>query len=71
MIDALVDLRAYVSAISQKEPNLIKQQAPADIFRNEDPPTYQIQLAKGQLGKPIATAINLMLETIPLPKIWS
>ena len=52
-IDALVDSGAYVSAIAQKEVDRIKQQAPSKITRNDD---FQIQVAKGQLGKPIATA---------------
>ena len=33
-----------------------KQQAPANIFRISDTPAFQIQIANGQLAKPIATA---------------
>ena len=55
-IQALVDSRAYVSVIAQKELDIIKQQAPANIFKNDDPPNFQIQVAKRQLEKPTATA---------------
>ena len=55
-IDALVDSVAYVSAIAQKELNIIKQQAPSNIFKIDDPPSYQIREANGRLEKPIATA---------------
>ena len=52
-IDALVDSGAYVSAIAQKELDRIKQQAPSNV---DEPPNFQIQIANGQLEKPIATA---------------
>ena len=55
-IDALVDLGAYVSAIAQKELDRIKQQAPSNILKIDDPPNFQIQAANGQLEKPTATA---------------
>ena len=55
-IDALVDSVAYVSAIAQTELDRIKQQAPANIFKIDDPPNFEIQVANGQLEKPIATA---------------
>ena len=54
-IDALVDSVAYVSAIAQTEMDGIKQQAPTDIFKINDPPDFQIQVANGQLEKPIST----------------
>ena len=54
--DALVDSRVYVSAIAQTELDRIKQQAPANIFKFDDPPTFQIQVANGRLEKPILTA---------------
>ena len=56
-LDALSDSGAYVSAIAQIEMDRIKQQAPANIFEIVDPPNFQIQVANGQLGKPIKTAI--------------
>ena len=40
-IDALVDSGAYVSAIAHTELDRIKQQAPANIFKIEDPPNFQ------------------------------
>ena len=55
-IDALVDSGAYVSAIAQKKLDRIKQQAPSNILKNDDPPNFQIQVANGQLEKPTATA---------------
>ena len=55
-IDALVESRAYVTAMAQSELDRIKQQAPGNIFKNDDPPKIQIQFANGQLEKPISTA---------------
>ena len=55
-IDALVDSGAYVSAIAQKELDRIKQQAPSNILKVDDPPNFQIQVANGQLEMPTATA---------------
>ena len=54
-IDALLDSGAYVSAIAQKELDRIKQQAPSNILKIDDPPNFQIQVANGQLEKPTAT----------------
>ena len=56
IIDALVDSGAYVNAIAQKELDKIKQQPPSNILKIDDPPYFQIQVANGQLEKPIATA---------------
>ena len=55
-IDALVDSRAYASAIAQKKLVRIKQGSPSNILKIDDPPNFQIQVANGQLEKPIATA---------------
>ena len=55
-IDALVDSRAYVSAIAQTELHRIKQQPPGKILKIDDPHNFQIQVANGQLEKPISTA---------------
>ena len=55
-IDALVDSGAYVSAIAQTELDRIKQQAPGNIFKIDDPPNFHIQVANGQLEKSISTA---------------
>ena len=55
-IDALVDSGAYVSALAQKELDRIKQQAPSNILKIDEPPNFQIQVANGQIEKPKATA---------------
>ena len=55
-IDVLVDSWAYVSAIAQTELDRRKEQAPANIFRFNDPPNFQIQVANGQLEKTKSTA---------------
>ena len=55
-VDALVDSRAFVSAIGQDDLETIKQKAPKKIFKIYEPPNFQIQLANGQLEKPISTA---------------
>ena len=52
----MVDSGAYFSAISQKELDTIKQRAPHNILKNDDPPNFQVQVANGQLEKPLATA---------------
>ena len=54
-IDALVDSRAYVGAIFRKELDRIKQETPSIIPKIDDPPNFKIQVANGQLEKPIAT----------------
>ena len=54
-IDAFVDSGAYVSAIAQKKLDRIKQQAPSNIIKIDEPLNFQIQVANGQLEKPIAT----------------
>ena len=56
ILDALVHSGAYVSAVAQKKLDRIKQQVPSNILRIDDPPIFQIQVANGQLEKPIATA---------------
>ena len=55
-IEALVDSGAYFSAIAQKKMDSIKQQAPSNILKIDDPPNFQIQVANGQLEKPKAIA---------------
>ena len=55
-IVALVDSGAYVSAIAQTELHRIKQQAPANILKIDDPPNFQIKVANGHLEKHISTA---------------
>ena len=55
-VDALVDSRAFVSAITQDDLETIKQKAPNNILKIDDPPNFQIQVANGQLEKPLSTA---------------
>ena len=55
-IDAFVDSGAYVGTIAHKCWDRIKQQAPTNILKIDDPPKFQIQVANGQLEKATATA---------------
>ena len=55
-IDALIDSRAYISAIPQEELDRIKQESPSNILKIDEPPNFQTQGTNGQLEKPIATA---------------
>ena len=55
-VDALVDSEAFVSAIAQDDLETIKQKAPINILKIDDPPNFQIHVANGQLGKPLSTA---------------
>ena len=48
-VDALVDSRAHVSAISQKVLDTIKEKAANNIFKIDELPIFQIQVANGQL----------------------
>ena len=52
-VDALVDLGAFVSAIAQDDLETIKQKAPNNILKIDDPPNFQIQVANGHLEKPL------------------
>ena len=55
-VDALVDSGAFVSAIALDDLNTIKQKAPKNILKVDDPPIFQIQVANGQVEKPLSTA---------------
>ena len=55
-VDALVDSGAFVSAIAQDDLKTIKQKAPNNLLKIDDPPNFQIQVANGQLEKPLSTA---------------
>ena len=57
-IDALADSGAYVGAIAQSELDRIKRQAPANIFKTDDPPSFQNQVANGQSEKPMSTTTH-------------
>ena len=56
LVDTLVDSGAFVSAIAQKDLDTIKEKAPNITLKIDDPPNFQIQVANGQLEKPLATA---------------
>ena len=56
-VDALVDSGAFFSAIAQDDLETFKQKAPNNILNFDDPPIFQIQVANGQLEKPLSTAI--------------
>ena len=56
-VDALVDSGAFVSAVAENDLDTIKQKAPNIILKIDDSPNFQIQVANGQLEKPLATAI--------------
>ena len=60
-VDVLVDSGAFVSAIGQDDLDTIKQKAPNNFLKIDDYPNFQIQVANGQLGKPLSTA-TLKLE---------
>ena len=55
-VDALADSGAFVSAIAQDDMETIKQRAPNNILKIDDPPKFQIQVANGQLEKPLSIA---------------
>ena len=55
-VDVLVESRAFVSAIAQDDLHTIKQKAPNNFLKIDDPPNFQIQVANGQLEKPLSTA---------------
>ena len=55
MVDALVDSGAFVSAMAQNDLDTKKEEAPNNILKINDPPNFQIQVANGQLEKPLAT----------------
>ena len=55
-VDALLDFRVYVSAISQNDLDTIKQKAPSFFLKIDDSPKFYIQGANGKLQKSLATA---------------
>ena len=55
-VDAPVDSGAFASAIAQDDLGTIKQKAPKNFLKIDEPPNFQIQVANGQLEKPLATA---------------
>ena len=60
-----LSLRACVSSIAESELERIKQQAPNNVFKIDFSPYFQIQLANGQLEKPMQQPhSDLILEII-------
>ena len=55
-VDALLDSGAFVSAVVQDDLETIKQKAPNNILQIDNPPNFQLQVANGQLEKPLSTA---------------
>ena len=55
-VDALVDSGAFVSAIAQDDLETKKQKAPNNILKIDEPRSFQIQVATGQLEKQLSTA---------------
>ena len=55
-VDALVDSGAFVNAIAEDDLESIKQNAPNNILKIDDPRNFQIQVTNGQLEKPLSTA---------------
>ena len=55
-VDALLDSGAFVSAISPDDWDTIKEKARNNILKIDHPPNFQIQVANGQLEKPLPTA---------------
>ena len=51
-----MDSGAFVSAIAQNDLDTMKEKAPNNNLKIDDPPNFQIQVAYGQLEKPLATA---------------
>ena len=55
-VDTLLDSRAYVSAFFQTKLDTIKQKAPKNLLKKDEPPNFQIQVANGELEEPLTTA---------------
>ena len=55
-VDALVDSGAFVSASAHDDLDTIKQKAPNIILKIDDRPSFEMQVANGQLKKFLTTA---------------
>ena len=55
-VDALVDASAFVGAIAQDDLDTGKRKASNNILKFYNPPNFQIQVANGQVEKPLSTA---------------
>ena len=62
-VNAFVDSGTYFGAIAQNDLDTIRQKALKNILKIHDAPIFQIQIAKGQLEKPLATAtLKIVIE---------
>ena len=55
-VDALVDSRAFVSAVAQNDLETIKGKSPKKVLIDDNPPNFQTKVANGKLEKPLAKA---------------
>ena len=55
-VEALVESGAFVSAIAQNDFDIISEKGPNENLKIDEPPNLHIQVANGQLEKPLATA---------------
>ena len=55
-VDALLQSGTFVSANTKNDLDTIKEKAPNNILKIDDPPNFQIQVANGQLEKHLSTA---------------
>ena len=51
-----MDSGAFVSAIARNDLDTIKEKAPNNVLKVDDPPIFQTPVANSQLEKPLATA---------------
>ena len=56
MVDASEDSGAFVSAIAQNDLDTLKEKAPNNIVKVDDPLNFQKKVASAMLEKPLATA---------------
>ena len=61
-VDALVDSTAFVSSIAQDDLDTVKQKAPNNILKVDEPPNFQIQVANGVVEKPLSTTIFINFQ---------
>ena len=57
-VDASVDSGAFVNAIAQNVLDTLKERAPNNILKIDDPLNFQIKVANGRLEKPLATTTH-------------
>ena len=60
-VDALVDSGALVSCLPESEYQKIKSVSPDNILKEMDPPTFKLQVAKGDIQTPTKT-VQLQFE---------